>query len=161
NSADGNGGGIDVFGVIAPTVQLRNVTITGNTADANHDNVGTGGGLQNTTATLILENSIVGGNADFNGAGGHLAAGPPRPLASRPAAIPALQTCSAHLMPAAVGLLSALPNPISSLQANGGLGQTHDLLAGSPARDAGDPAGCGLTTDERGVPRPQGPRCDL
>jgi hypothetical protein len=82
-------------------------------------------------------------------------------MAIRYAAIPALQTCSALATPAPVGLVNALPNPISPLQANGGLGWTYDLLAGSPARDAGDPGGCGVATDERGVARPQGARCDL
>jgi hypothetical protein len=64
-------------------------------------------------------------------------------------------------MPAPVGLLTVSPLPVSPLQANGGPTQTHDLLAGSAARDAGDPGGCGLATDQRGVPRPQGARCDL
>src|SRR6185503_19785924 len=58
-------------------------------------------------------------------------------------------------------LLNVSPNPISPLQWNGGPGSlTHDLLAGSPARNAGDPTGC-LATDPRGVPRPQGGCCDL
>jgi hypothetical protein len=41
------------------------------------------------------------------------------------------------------------------------------LLAGSPAIDAGDPAGCTdnfgkvLSADQRGTARPQGPRCDI
>jgi hypothetical protein len=41
------------------------------------------------------------------------------------------------------------------------------LLPGSPAVDAGNPAGCTdpsgvlLTTDQRGFPRPSGPRCDI
>jgi hypothetical protein len=35
------------------------------------------------------------------------------------------------------------------------------LLAGSPAIDAGDSAGCAVPTDQRGVPRNQGARCDI
>ncbi|MGZ9226502.1 MAG: choice-of-anchor Q domain-containing protein, partial [Anaerolineales bacterium] len=43
----------------------------------------------------------------------------------------------------------------------------HALLPGSPAIDTGNPAGCTdqngnlLTTDQRGVARPQGGRCDI
>jgi CSLREA domain-containing protein len=161
NSADGNGGGIDVFGVIGPVVQVRNVTIVGNKADANSDGIGDGGGIANSTATLLLENGIVATNVDPGSEGVDCMAGSFASFAIRYAILPALQTCSAHLMPAAVGLLNVSPLPLSPLQPNGGPTPTHDLLAGSPARDAGDPGGCGLATDQRGVPRPQGVRCDL
>jgi hypothetical protein len=39
--------------------------------------------------------------------------------------------------------------------------QTHALLPGSPAIDAVPQADCSITTDERGVARPQGPACDI
>jgi hypothetical protein len=42
----------------------------------------------------------------------------------------------------------------------GGLTATHPLVPGSPAIDAGDPAGCGVPTDQRGVSRAAGGRCD-
>jgi CSLREA domain-containing protein len=48
---------------------------------------------------------------------------------------------------------------LAPLADNGGPTLTHALLPGSPALDAGDPASCPLT-DQRGVLRPQGPRCD-
>ena len=50
--------------------------------------------------------------------------------------------------------------PCRSLQDNGGTTFTHALLAGSPAIDGGNPAGCTdpwgnpLTTDQRGEVRP-------
>ncbi len=56
---------------------------------------------------------------------------------------------------------------LGQLTNNGGSTQTVALLPGSPAIDAGDPAGCTgdlgkiLPFDQRGVPRPQGPRCDI
>jgi hypothetical protein len=56
---------------------------------------------------------------------------------------------------------------LGNLTDNGGPTQTHALLTGSPALDAGDPAGCEdaqgnlLTTDQRGVSRPQGSACDI
>ena len=50
---------------------------------------------------------------------------------------------------------------------NGGSTETHALLTGGPAIDAGNPAGCTdeagmpLLTDQRGEPRPFGPACDI
>jgi hypothetical protein len=49
---------------------------------------------------------------------------------------------------------------LGPLQDNGGPTWTHALLAGSPAIDAGDPAGA-PSEDQRGVPRPQGPGVDI
>jgi predicted outer membrane repeat protein len=49
---------------------------------------------------------------------------------------------------------------LGPLQDNGGFTQTHLPAPGSPAIDAGDPANCS-GVDQRGVPRPQGPRCDI
>jgi hypothetical protein len=57
---------------------------------------------------------------------------------------------------------------LGSLQMNGGATQTHALLAGSPAIDAGPDAACvsnftgtPLTVDQRGVPRPASTHCDV
>lgn len=47
-----------------------------------------------------------------------------------------------------------------ALANNGGFTQTHALLAGSPAIDAGTNTGC-PATDQRGVSRPQGTFCDI
>jgi hypothetical protein len=49
---------------------------------------------------------------------------------------------------------------LGSLADNGGPTQTHALLAGSPAIDAGDDSVC-PATDQRGVARPQGGACDI
>jgi hypothetical protein len=46
------------------------------------------------------------------------------------------------------------------LQNNGGETQTHALLFGSLAIDAGNTVGC-PATDQRGVARPQGNGCDM
>jgi hypothetical protein len=56
---------------------------------------------------------------------------------------------------------------LGALAANGGPTQTHALMTGSSAIDQGDPAGCdaptgaALATDQRGLPRPVGARCDI
>jgi hypothetical protein len=52
-------------------------------------------------------------------------------------------------------------NPqLGALAGNGGPTQTMALSAGTPAVDAADP-NCDVPTDQRGVTRPQGPRCDI
>ena len=48
----------------------------------------------------------------------------------------------------------AVATPLGPLQNNGGPTDTHALLTGSSAIDAGDNAAC-PATDQRGVPRPQ------
>jgi hypothetical protein len=56
---------------------------------------------------------------------------------------------------------------LAPLADNGGPTQTHALLAGSPALDAGSPDPAGTSeaacrdVDQRGVPRPQGIGCDI
>jgi peptidyl-prolyl cis-trans isomerase SurA len=57
---------------------------------------------------------------------------------------------------------------LGELTSNGGATETIAPTGGSPAIDAGDPVGCGdpssggmLTTDQRGVRRPAGGRCDI
>lgn len=49
---------------------------------------------------------------------------------------------------------------LGPLQDNGGFTLTQAPGPGSPAVDAGDPANCS-GVDQRGVARPQGPRCDI
>lgn len=57
---------------------------------------------------------------------------------------------------------SPLDAKLGSLASNGGPTQTHALLNGSPAYNAGG-ATCpaGIVTDQRGISRPQGPACDI
>jgi hypothetical protein len=56
---------------------------------------------------------------------------------------------------------------LGALGANGGIGQTMVPQTGSPLIDAIPAASCqtglasGITTDERGITRPQGPGCDI
>jgi CSLREA domain-containing protein len=52
-------------------------------------------------------------------------------------------------------------NPqLGALASNGGPTRTMALTAGTPAVDSADPK-CDVTADQRGVSRPQGPRCDI
>jgi hypothetical protein len=50
---------------------------------------------------------------------------------------------------------------LGPLADNGGPTETHDLLPGTPAIDAGSPDCPPPTTDQRGVARPQGAACDI
>jgi hypothetical protein len=50
---------------------------------------------------------------------------------------------------------------LGPLQDNGGPTETHDLLAGSPAIDAGSVDCPPPATDQRGAARPQGAACDI
>jgi CSLREA domain-containing protein len=64
------------------------------------------------------------------------------------------------------GVTFVLDALVGALQDNGGFVPTHALLAGSPAIDAGAPAGCTdaaglLGTDARGTRRTVGARCDV
>jgi predicted outer membrane repeat protein len=75
-------------------------------------------------------------------------------------------TGNTNIVEDASGRCGSLPGTIVSdpllgpLADNGGLTQTMALLPGSPAIDAGDSANC-PSTDQRGVVRPQGSKCDI
>ena len=72
---------------------------------------------------------------------------------------------SCHFSAAKNSLPSTNPKLASSLANNGGPTKTIKLLEGSPAINAIPKTknGCGtkITTDQRGVKRPQGNRCDI
>ncbi len=64
----------------------------------------------------------------------------------------------------AAGSQSNVDPLLGPLQNDGGSTWTHPLVAGSPAIDAGactDLQGDPVTTDQRGIARPQGTRCDI
>ena len=159
NVADQNGGGILNH---SGTVTLNNVTVTANTADANSDGDGNGGGMELSflTAVTNLKNTIVARNTDSSPGG----------FENHPDCSLAITTQGHNLIgdstgctltPSTgdqVGTGAAPINPIlGPLADNGGPTMTHALLPGSPAIDAGDPAGC-PTTDQRGAPRSA---CDI
>ncbi|MCU0307362.1 MAG: hypothetical protein MUE51_06250 [Thermoleophilia bacterium] len=166
NSTTALGGGINI--VNPSTVRISSSTITGNTGDSDGSGAGVGGIRAQAGATVTLANSVVAGNAvgattalgidcqaDDNArlvSGGHnvVGAGPN-------------EDC-----PAGTGDVPTADAGLGPLADNGGATDTHLPLAGSPAVDAGDPAGCRevvasppgplIAVDQRPVPR-QG-RCD-
>jgi len=178
NMSTGSGGGGAINHCVTGVLNLNNVTLTLNTAPN-----GDGGGLRfcSNHQGITIQNSILAGNtAGFagpdclNGGGTFTSQGHN--------IIGINDGCG---LPAATGdLIGTAANPIDpvlgDLQDNGGAiagsnlgGQTpvpidtHALLIGSPALEAGDPGtpGSGGTTCEagsqNGVARPGGTICDI
>lgn len=131
----GLGGGAVFF----TPVHLANVTVTGNQAPS-------GGGLFLLAAGYVA-NTVIADNpgGDCFNAG---------PFDSSDHNLDSDNSCFLN----GPGDLSGVAPLLGPLANNGGPTDTHALLAGSPAIDAG---GTCLATDQRGVTRPQGPACDI
>ncbi|MEW5986137.1 MAG: choice-of-anchor Q domain-containing protein, partial [Chloroflexota bacterium] len=128
------------------TVDLSSVTITGNTAIS-------GGGMKHDGNLMTLRNTLVAGNSATN-------YGPDCRGDITLAGYNLIQvTDDCTLLGDLTGLLTNVSPVLGGLQNNGGNTETHALLAGSPAIDAGNPAGCAdaggneLATDQRGYDR--------
>ena len=164
NTATGSSGGL--HNQSTGTVNLTNVTISGNMANTNGaisntnsstlnlvnstiaDNFfstgGTNGGIGNY-ATMNFKNTIVAENAGsncFNGSGGTL-----NTLGNN---LESANTCGFN-HPSDYRNTDPLLGPLT---ANGGITYTRALLAGSPAIDSGTNVGC-TSKDQRGMPRPK------
>ena len=155
NRAHDNGGGIYHSG---GPMNLFNATLTGNMANDDASGTGIGGGVANAGGTVNFQNTIIGGNLNVIIVDGFPILNP--------------EDCSGMLTSQGNNILSstsdctvngaiAVADPgLGPLANNGGPTQTHALLPGSPAIDAGNPGGCRdeagalLTTDQRGLPRP-------
>lgn len=153
NSAEVHGGGLLNSG----DAQLYNVTIANNTADSDGSGSGDGGGIFQNSGSLTVQNSIIADNIDNSGTG-----------TLNPDCSGILTSAGYNLIETTTGCtitgdttgnrLNLLPL-LGPLQNNGGSTQTHALLVGSPAVNAGNPAGCLdqngilLTTDQRGYVR--------
>lgn len=158
----------DSGGLFIPAglVSLRRVTISGNTADSN------GGALRSQgTAAVLIEDSTITGNSSsadpvaalgdsrmlvrgsiVAGNGGDGCGGT---LVSLGGNLSEAAGCAAL---AGAGDTAGADPLLGPLSDNGGPTQTHALLAGSPALDAGGD-GC-APADQRGVGRPLGGACD-
>jgi CSLREA domain-containing protein len=159
NSTISSNGGEGIKNINSGQVTLASTTVTGN--HGNH------GGLSNEVgSTFVVKNSIVAGNLgnvspDLNGAfttNGYSLIG------KNDGSTGFTNGVNGDL----VGTTSSPLNPgLGLLQDNGGSTQTHGLLFGSLAIDAGNPSGCTdhdnnlLTVDQRGIGRPAGPMCDI
>jgi uncharacterized repeat protein (TIGR01451 family) len=162
------GGGIYVYG---GQTQLLNVTIAGNRAQTGfgiHRYPGIGGGVYITaSATLTAENSIIANNAESNGI---MLDVPDDCFSSGTVGTLAydliLTTTNCYVTGPQGGNIVGKDPLLGPLQNNGGSTQTRALQTGSPAIDAGAPAGCTgdggapITVDQRAAPRTDA-RCDI
>lgn len=161
NAASKDGGGI-YYRVTTGGVTLTNVTISENAAGR------AGGGIYNDRGQLIGTNVTINGNTADDKGGGIFSwtervsfsntiianSGSGRdcrqsPLVSLGHNLDSDGTCGLS----GAGDISNTDPLLGPLADNGGPTQTHALLAGSPAVDAGDNATC-PDTDQRGVARP-------
>ena len=165
NTAGTRGGGI--FND-SGTLTLVNTTVGQNTAT-----VGTGGGFHNIGGTAMLTHTTVASNTAASGGNGIQTEGGTVHLRNTLVAHNGITNCNVGLTSdgynleddttcglAGAGDQQSTDPLLGPLADNGGDTQTYALLSGSPAIDA---AGClgGVTTDQRGIPRPQGSQCDI
>jgi len=150
NSATTSGGAIYSQG---GTVQISNSTF-----GTNPENIGGGGALSNAGSSVLIQNSIVANSAN----GGNCAG----TITSDGYNLSSDSTCNFSNS----GDLNNKNPKLGALNKNGGPTKTMALPKGSPALDAGNPAGCSdfsgnlLKTDQRGQPRPGGGEttgCDM
>jgi hypothetical protein len=124
------------------SLTINSSTITGNTATL-------GGGVSNRPGSMAdLKNTVVANNAagDCDGT-----------ITSTGHNLDGDNTCNLT----AAGDLPGVNPLLGPLAENGGPTQTHALLPGSRAIDAGSPDCPPPYTDQRGVVRPQGAACDI
>ena len=136
------GGGISSYGKLTFT----NSTITDNTANV-------GAGLDVKGGTVDLKNTIIAGNTNTSSASNY---------ECYPSLSTALNSLGHNLDRDGSCIIDGINGDITvsdpgldSLADNGGPTQTHALLAGSPAIDAGSSDCPPPATDQRGVSRPQ------
>ena len=151
---DSNGPG-GIYNSIDAILILNNSTITGNTTS------GSGGGIFNISSGVVtMQNTIVAGNTASN-------TGPDCSGSIGSSGYNLVSNAADCSFNATTGDETNLDPFLGSLQDNGGPTLTHALLPQSAAIDGGNPAGCKdqdgnlLTTDQRGITRPQGIACDI
>ena len=125
---------------------LNNVTITNNQADSDNDSNGDGGGIIRVAGTAQVQNSIIAGNYDTPGNDGGGTINPDCSgafLSQGFNLIGKSDGCTGFVNGVngdKVGSGGSPIDPLLSVLANhGGPTQTHALIPGSPAIDAGNP----------------------
>jgi hypothetical protein len=166
NSSSSGGGGIYNNGMLT----LSNSTLSGNSASG-------GGGIWNNGGTLTLSNSTLSGNSSSPGDSGSIlnnntatlkntivsggscliVGGTPGTFNDGGYNLDSGTSCG---FTTEKNSLSSTDPMLGPLADNGGPTKTHALLEGSPAIDKGVEV-AGITTDQRGVARPQGAAPDI
>jgi predicted outer membrane repeat protein len=139
NTAAANGGAISAY-----YLQMTNVTISQNSAPE-------GSGIY-SWYDIAMVNSIIAGNTNSSQCSANTSA----ELTSQGHNISSDNSCDLN----GPGDMPNTNPQLGPLQNNGGPTFTMALSAGSPAINTADNAAC-PPTDQRGVPRPQGPACDI
>jgi hypothetical protein len=166
STVSGNSGstGAGLLNAPGATLELSNVTLSDNHATTR------AGGIRNA-GTVTLRNTIAAGNSAplesdcSNGSIGVFVSEGFNLFGDGTG-------CPSIASDQLVASASVFTDVLGPLQNNGGPTDTHALLEGSPALDAGNPSGCVddlgalLTSDQRGLVRPQdalggGLRCDV
>jgi filamentous hemagglutinin family protein len=160
NAANRDGGGIYHSN---GNVTITNSTITNNKSDADNNNTGNGGGIfrNNAAITTTIRNSIIAGNFDTAGSGainldvrGTFVDGGNNLIGSNNGSTDFTVST----------LVGTNANPIdpklAPLGNYGGVTQTHALLLGSPALNAGNNSFV-AGIDQRGLPRISGGTVDI
>jgi hypothetical protein len=155
----GVGGGVansETLGYYRGTVIIANSTISGNAANTR------GGGVENYRSDLTLIRTLASGNTaplgpEVSNDGAVVADSHNLFGVDGDAGVAGVSPGPTDVVPPAGVLLADILNP--TLAFNGGPTQTHALVPGSPAIDAGGPVcldadGNPLTIDQRGQPRP-------
>jgi CSLREA domain-containing protein len=152
NSANGNGGGLADGGYGA--IYLNNVTVANNTVSS-----GGGGGIY-ANNHVYSKNTLIATNIDTSGQS---------PDCSGTLELQGFDlignTTGCTISGILTGVITNTAPLLGNLQDNGGSTWTHALLPRSPALDQipSGTSGCGttFTTDQRGLPRPAGDKCDI
>lgn len=160
NSAGTDGGGL---ATTMGTTTLNSATVASNTADSDDNDTGSGGGIAKLGGTLNFRNTLIGNNSDLsNTVSAPDCSGGPTSLDYNLIE----NTGACGLTPSANDITGQDP-VLGPLAVNDGNSNTHALLNGSPALEGGNPATPGSGgnacegSDPRGIPRPQGPLCDI
>jgi hypothetical protein len=163
NTAERYGGGIFNKGSVAT---LTNSTVSGNDGNAS------AGGIWNDGGAMTLEHTTISNNNGSAGGGIHTLEGAVTLKHSIVADNTGSSDCVSGTNASIISLgynldsddtcnltqptdLPAADPLLSSLADNGGDTWTHALLEGSPAIDAIPAISCTLSTDQRGMMRPQ------
>jgi hypothetical protein len=157
-SPTGGASGGGIYNTNDSALALSNSTVTNNTANF-------GGGIQNDDdgSTAKVGGTIIASNTAFNPTN-HVSSDVFGDFASEGYnLIGRVDDATGFDRPGDLtGTATSPINPqLRPLASNGGPTKTHALSRKSPAVNAGDSACPPPATDQRGVSRPQGPRCDI
>ena len=167
NSAGGPGGGI--YHNLFSTTDLTNTTISGNTSTgdngggisirvgtmnlshttiSNNNSANDGGGVFNLQATVNSRNSLIANNTDTSATANDFSG----TITSQGYNL-VEDTTGTTINGTTTGNVTGVDPNLGVLQNNGGPTETHELLSGSAAIDAGDPV-MFEPVDQRDVTRP-------